>query len=280
MHTSAQGRKITLQALTSNTPRSTAANSQANSPLDLFLNQNNKRKLKKNVSFSSQTHSSPNVIISPRNGFPPPGPPSSSQSQSAASNYSSKAKSNTATLFDYIVTPIKSPGQQDQFKNETPVVINDFKNRFQQHSKSFNKSKSFNHSNLTMSNPNSVNTTPVNHTNSNIIINSANIQSQQLQKQQQQKLEQLNEIELLEKQLSEQKLETKKVDYTNLVTSIKNTLSESDLERASLLAKLYTQLILNNFIVTINIELFFLFQLLTLNSIEDKNELQILGKLI
>jgi hypothetical protein len=282
-------RKISLQPLNQHTPRT----SQNNSPIDMYPSHNHSRSnYSNNNNFNNNTSMSNNrrgsnfsfpsnnstpSMISPRNtyhnqqhnnsGFPPPAP---------SANYSSKLVGKPQpTLFDYIVTPIKSPGQlmqQQQLgkvaeqQQQTPL-INDFKQRFSQHQHSMNSSRaSVSFGNVSYSN--SVVSTPVNTSSaSNIITNNSVVgASGGVEKQ---------EIELVETKASEAK---PKVDFSNLGPLIRKALSESDIERVSILAKLYTQLILNNFIVTINIELFFLFQLLTLNSIEDKNESQFLGK--
>jgi hypothetical protein len=263
-------RKISLQPLNQNTPRT----SQNNSPIDLYPSHNHSRNNnynnnnnnhnnnnhKRNSNYSFPSNNSTPSLISPRNnGFPPPAP---------SSSYSSRLVGKPATLFDYIVTPIKSPGQLQQQvgpkPNETPVIISDFKQRFQQHQNSLNSSRASN-SFCNVSYTKSAMSTPVNtSTASNIITNSTNVSV----------VSNKQEIELVETKDNEAK---PKVDFSNLGPLIKKALTESDIDRVSTLAKFYTQLILNNFIVTINIELFFLFQLLTLNSIEDKNESQLLG---
>ncbi len=259
-------RKISLQPLSQNTPRT----SQNNSPVDLYPSHNHSRNNnynnnlnshRRNHNFSFPSNNSTPSMISPRNnGFPPPAP---------SSSYANRLVGKPATLFDYIVTPIKSPGQLQQQAgskpNETPVIISDFKQRFQQHQHSLNSSRASN-SFSNVSHSNSAVSTPVNtSTASNIITNSNNVSA----------VSNKQEIELVETKTNETK---PKVDFSSLGPLIKKALTESDIDRVSTLAKFYTQLILNNFIVTINIELFFLFQLLTLNSIEDKNESQLFGK--
>ena len=292
--TSTQGRKISLQPLASNTPRSST--SQTNSPIDLYLNPNrNKRNQNNsNYSFSSQhSHSSPNFIISPRNGAPIPTPTSAiSYSGKVSGSGNRNGHAPLPSLFDYIVTPIKSDSQTNQV--ETPVLISDFKNKFQQ---SFNSSSSSHRNFKTHSNNTSASTTPINSTNSNIInnnnshysINSSKLANASNNNNNNQSYNNNNnsnyrqnnrnnqEIELVETKRSESR---PRIDHSKLGNMIKNSLNEKDLEKVSILAKLYAQLIMNNFIVTINTELFFLFQLLTLNSLEDKNESQNSGKFI
>lgn len=72
---------------------------------------------------------------------------------------------------------------------------------------------------------------------------------------------------------SPQKQNTQKqiIDFKKAVLE---KLSESEMNKLSVLAELYACLLLNNFILTINTELFFLFQLLTLSVIDEKPELE------
>ena len=57
----------------------------------------------------------------------------------------------------------------------------------------------------------------------------------------------------------------------NLGIMVKNALSSKQMQKLALLSEFYCELILNNFIFSLNTEMFFLFQLLTLNSLEDSS---------
>jgi len=57
---------------------------------------------------------------------------------------------------------------------------------------------------------------------------------------------------------------------TDFKAAILEKLTDSDTLKLTLLAELYASLLLNNFILTINTELFFLFQLLTLSIVEER----------
>ena len=57
---------------------------------------------------------------------------------------------------------------------------------------------------------------------------------------------------------------------TDFKAAILEKLTELDMLKLTLLAELYASLLLNNFILTINTELFFLFQLLTLSIVEER----------
>jgi hypothetical protein len=134
-----------------------------------------------------------------------------------------------------MATPVKSPTFHKS--SETPAIISDFKNRFNQHQQQI-------------------------------------IQNQQQQQQSALKSNEEDEFIVIEKSEID---ECKRMQFLNLGSTIKESLSQDEMSRLSLLAKFYSQLVLNNFILTINTELFFIFQLLTLNAIEDKSERKILS---
>lgn len=123
-----------------------------------------------------------------------------------------------------------------------------------------NTSSNFNLGMFNYTNNTSPVCTPVNQTNSNIISTTDGFDSASK-----------TGVELIEK-MPESKFD--KEYLNNLGELIANVLTDQDKSRVTLLAELYSKLILNNLIVTINTELFFLFQLLTLNPIEDKHESQ------
>jgi hypothetical protein len=108
-------RKISLKPL--NTSRSGGG---GQSPIDNFnpnrsYNSNTNNNFRRYAS-SISAHNSPNTnVYSPKGGY---------------SSNSSKPQPKTTTLFDYLVTPIKSPNHNPA---DTPVIISDFKARFQQH---------------------------------------------------------------------------------------------------------------------------------------------------
>lgn len=254
-----KNRKIILQALPCNSSR----NSNANSPVDQnssFVKSNN---FKRHNTFAGLSTSSPNNgILSPRNG------------NSNTPPYLSKLN-NKATLFDFIIAPNKSPSNQKAA--HSPTLINDFKNRFVQHQ---NKLKS------------QQTNVKVQKVFQSPLISQSNTDSQIFQN------DQLSDIDCIKTTANNHDLinnEKKNTDYSRLGETVKNSLKSEELLKISLISDFYCQLILSifhffltktllltfkkdNFALTLNTELFFLFQLLTLNSIEDKRNCNPKGK--
>jgi hypothetical protein len=182
-------RKISLQPINpqQNSPRSTN-----HSPVDLFSNVNKYKK--GNFPFSSQS--------SPQSNFSP-----------KTVTYSSKL-TNKATLFDYMVTPIKSPTCKSA---DTPAIISDFKNRFQQHQQQLMQNYALNQQQQ--------------HVNDKSPLK---LQTEQIQEE---------EYVVIDKKDLD---ECKKMQFLNLGTTIKESLSEEEMSRLSVLAKFYSELILSN----------------------------------
>jgi hypothetical protein len=203
-------RKISLKPL--NTSRSGGGGGYAygnnnNSPVELTNSfnssnrsyTNNNNNYKKNLSLSAHTSPSTNVYSPKYN----------------VSSYSNKVQSKP-TLFDYLATPIKSPNYKP---SDTPILISDFKSRFQQHSQQLaqmhqqqhkSSQSSLNSQNLDQDVSMAVENEPPNVNNTKI----------------------MNEIEY------------KKV-YSDLGVSLKEKLDDLDMVKLSILAKFYSQLILS-----------------------------------
>lgn len=106
-----KNKKIYLQPLPSNSSRNSASCSPVEFANASFSSKTNNR----NGGYSQSGQSSPRPgIFSPKN-----------------SQFSSKASNSKPTLFDFISTPNKSPNYHKQ--SDSQHIINDFKNRFQQH---------------------------------------------------------------------------------------------------------------------------------------------------
>lgn len=195
-------RKISLQPINpqQNSPRSTN-----HSPIDLFCNVNKHKK----GNFSISSHSSPQSNFSPK-----------------TVTYSSKL-TNKCTLFDYIATPIKSPTCKS---NDTPAIISDFKNRFQQHQMQ-------------------------------LIQNNAISQQQQQShvtensplKTQPEQMQEEEYVVIDKKDLDE----CKRMQFSNLGTQIKESLSQDEMNSLSLLASFYSELILSKLNLDLNFTLIF-----------------------
>ena len=195
-------RKISLKPL--NTSRSGGG---GQSPIDSFNpnrsynnNNNNNNNFRRHAS-SISAHNSPSTnVYSPKNGY---------------TSNSSKPQPKTTTLFDYLVTPIKSPNQNPA---DTPVIISDFKARFQQHQQQLIQQHQDKLQNQRQSSQTSLNNQTID---------------------QEMSITADNETE-------QNEAEFKKV-HSDLGLSIKEKLNESDMERLSLLAKFYSHLILSKF---------------------------------
>jgi hypothetical protein len=190
-------RKISLKPL--NTSRSGGG---GQSPIESFnpnrSYNNNNNNFRRHAS-SISAHNSPSTnVYSPKNGY--------------SSNSSKPPQPKTATLFDYLVTPIKSPNHNPA---DTPVIISDFKARFQQHQQQLVQQHQ------RQSSQTSLNNQTIDHEMS---------------------IAADNETESNE-------TEVKKV-HSDLGLSIKEKLNELDMEKMDILAKFYSQLILSIFFLT------------------------------
>jgi len=183
-------RKISLQPIN---PQQNSPKSINNSPIDIFSYVNKHKK--GNFSLSSQS--------SPQSNFSP-----------KTVTYSSKL-TNKATLFDYMATPIKSPTLKS---SDTPAIISDFKNRFQQHQMQLMQNSTINQQ---QQQPNLLDNSP-------------------LKFHPEQKVEE--EYVVIDKKDLD---ECKKMQFLNLGTHIKESLSKDEMSRLSLLAKFYSELILS-----------------------------------
>ena len=177
-------RKISLQPI-NNSPRSIN-----NSPIDLFNH------LTRNKKGNLSVQSTPTSNYSPK-----------------TMSYSSKL-TNRATLFDYIATPVKSPTYVKS--TESPAIISDFKNRFQQHQQQ-----------LQHNNSSGNNSTPQSQDKSPLAAKFDQIQE---------------EYVVIDKKDID---ECKKMQFLNLGSTIKESLNKDEMDRLSILATFYSQLILS-----------------------------------
>jgi len=128
---------------------------------------------------------------------------------------------------------VTSPQVQQDQQNSKQDAIDDFKTRFYQHQNKLEKSEQI------------------------IPEKTNNIESEIVQASQ------------ATTSISSQQLIPHK-QITDFKAAILEKLTESEISKLTLLAELYAALLLNNFILTINTELFFLFQLLTLSIVEER----------
>ena len=113
-----------------------------------------------------------------------------------------------------MVTPIKSPTCKSA---DTPAIISDFKNRFQQHQQQLMQNYAL--------------TQQQQHVNDKSPLK---LQTEQIQEE---------EYVVIDKKDLD---ECKKMQFLNLGTTIKESLSEEEMSRLSVLAKFYSELILSN----------------------------------
>lgn len=71
---------------------------------------------------------------------------------------------------------------------------------------------------------------------------------------------------------TELKINKPQKPITDFKKAVLKKLDNYEINKLTVIAEFYSQLILNNFILTINTELFFLFQLLTLSIVEEMPE--------
>lgn len=194
-----KNRKIILQPLPSNSPKGSLTNSPVEYFNPAYVNKNNKRL--SNVSLPSQS--------SPATGVFSP------KTRQNFNSYSSKLASKP-TLFDYITTPNKSPIHHA--KPDAPALINDFKNRFQQHQQFLQQQQQMQQQ-------------------GQIGIPPKTPQSPLVQQPIVQNETQTNDVNKPESRI--------KKDYSKLGETLKDSLSAEDIFRLSLLSSFYSQLILS-----------------------------------
>ena len=114
-----------------------------------------------------------------------------------------------------MATPIKSPTCKS---TDTPAIISDFKNRFQQHQQQLMQNYAFNQQQQQHANDKS----PL------------KLQTEQIQEE---------EYVVIDKKDLD---ECKKMQFLNLGTTIKESLTDEEMSRLSVLAKFYSELILSN----------------------------------
>ena len=279
-------RKISLKPL--NTPRSGGGGGGVNnsSPHDLFNqsgggggsgNRNNNNNNNNNYNRRSIQNFSPSPTCV---SFP-----SRSNNNYNNNNNSSNSKlASKPTLFDYLATtPIKSPNHQQTTNGavDNSVIVRDFKNRFQQHQQQLvqqhHRSQQQQQQQQQTPQPEqaasidpAVEMSPLIDIERQRAAASLTAANGLMPKTTVTPVSATPSTSTATATTTTHPAVKTKEEHAMLGESVREALDSGEMQRLSTLADLYAQLILNNLVLTLNTELFFVFQLLTLSSaVED-----------